>query len=85
MKLIMEILWTTKIDFYKSLNIATWNEMATSLEKLKQNVKLILPEFKRGKESLLKDVGVTFLPYPRIRFVSSLAFQSFLFFRSLLI
>ena len=76
----MRILWITQTDFNENLDIATWQEMALELKKLGNKVKLLIPSLKDKKSLPLDNLDVSFLPYPRKKYLSSFTFQFSLFF-----
>lgn len=76
----MKIIWITQTDFNKNLDIATWQEMALELKKLGNEVRLLIPSLKDKKPLSIENLDVSFLPYPRKKFLSSITFQFSLFF-----
>src|SRR3989338_6538791 len=76
----MRIIWITQTDFNENLDIATWQEMAFELKKLGNKVKLLIPALKNKKSLSVENLDVSFLPYPRNFFLSSISFQFSLFF-----
>ena len=79
----MNIYFITQTDFNVNLDIATWLEMSRELGRKGCNVELIIPQFDSVPKIDQENVKYVFLPYPRMRFITSLIFQISIFFYSL--